>query len=939
MLRGVPKSSAKDTTKYFFGYYAEEMQEPAKWQGKGAEKLALNGIVKEEDFNAILNNQNPITGKQITARNAPNRTPAFEFELSVPKSVSLAYVMVSTEEKIKILEAYSNAREKMMELMENRAETRVRKNGVYENRVTGNLIYSTYTHGDSRPVDGITDPQLHSHIIIANATYDEKEEKWKAVNFRNLKADAPFFEAAFNAEYAIELQKIGYEVERNSISFELSGFTPELIEKYSNRKKQIEEEAKKLGIVYAEDKAALGAKTREHKIKGMDLQKKIKEWKARATEHELTLMINPNKTTSIKKEISATEALDYAIETELSKKSTVYENDLLRTALKRSTTSVSIDHLKAEMDKRNDLKSMYDKGKNQKIYTSDFALAEEEKLKVAARNGKGILNPTNENYIVKNPLMDKGQKEAVKHGLTSKDFITIIAGGAGTGKTWSIKEIAEGAKEAGISFHAFAPTSRASKGVQREEGFAEATTLDTLFLNKRMQEKMKDSIIWLDEAGQVGNRSMNKLIDIAKEQNARILLTGDTKQHTAVERGDSLRILQKYGNIEPYKITKIQRQRIHVTEEDFTLTDRQRVDKYRSVVKDLSEGSVTKAYQNLDKMGAIFEMDDINAVAEKVAENYVNAIERKKKVVLFTPTHSQGKLATAQIREKLKEKGYLNKQDRNYTIAKNMGLDEPEKKDPINYQEGQQIQFHIASKGIKKGDKFDVVKATKEGVVIKSDKNAKHLIPFSESHKFALYQKHEITLAKGDLIKATKNATTKDGKRLDNGTYLKVKDFKKNGDIIVSTGKREMVLEKGHSNLTHGYYSTSHSGQGLSAQEVIVMQTKASGKASSKEQFYVSVSRGKFNIAVYTDDKSNLLQSVQKSTQRMTAMEIVRAKNEPDKGLAAIKDKLKTFGLIYKKAQSRVASVGEKVKSSPIINLITQPQKTVPNATRARIIK
>ena len=41
-----------------------------------------------------------------------------------------------------------------------------------------------------------------------------------------------------------------------------------LIQKFSNRTKQIEEKAKELGITFADDKSTLGAKTRVQKRKG-----------------------------------------------------------------------------------------------------------------------------------------------------------------------------------------------------------------------------------------------------------------------------------------------------------------------------------------------------------------------------------------------------------------------------------------------------------------------------------------------------------------------------------------------------------------------------------------------------------------------------------------------------------------------------------------------
>ena len=47
-------------------------------------------------------------------------------------------------------------------------------------------------------------------------------------------------------------------------------------------------------------------------------------------------------------------------------------------------------------------------------------------------------------------------------------------------------------------------------------------------------------------------------------------------------------------------------------------------------------------------------------------------------------------------------------------------------------------------------------------------------------------------------------------------------------------------------------------------------------RASSKQQFYVSVSRGKHAVSIYTDDKTELLQAVSQSAERKSATELLR---------------------------------------------------------------
>jgi len=917
MLRITQNTSAGGTHKYFFGYYAEAELDISKWYGKGAEKIGLNGEIQEKDFQAICNNTNPQNDEQLTARNAKNRTVAYDFTFSVPKSVSLVYALTKDKE---ILSAFQNAVDKTMREIEKDAETRVRINGQHENRKTGNLVWGCFTHGQSRPVDGIPEPQTHKHVCVFNATYDEIEDKWKAVQFRNLKANAPYYETLMRSHFADEMQMVGYDIERVKNDFEIKGFERSTIEKYSSRTKQIEDKSKELGIIYAEDKAALGAKTRVQKLKDLDQKALEAEWRSRLTMGELNLINNAKKDRRDiggNNGLNAKEAIEYSLSHNLERKSTATEKEIYLHALKRSYGSATPEQVKTELLKRKDLLSKTDAHGN-KVYTTKEALAEEQALKKSAREGRGTLKPIFAGYSIKNDKLTPEQSRAVHHALNSKDFITIISGGAGTGKTWSIKEVAEGAKEKGVNFGAFAPSSAASREVQRGDGFKDATTIAALLQSKKIQEGLKGGMIWLDEAGMVGNKTMNRVIKIAKEQDARILLTGDIKQHNSVERGDALRIIQKYGGVKPARISKIQRQK---------------VDNYKKAVSLISDGKMNEGIKTLDSMNAIKEAEDFNALKENVATEYVAALKGKENTLIVATTHRQGLSVTETIREKLKSENLLTGEEKRFTVQKNLSFSEAQKKDAANYQIGMNIQFHQnVSGGIKRGAKYQVQgKDDKGNILIKesgaAEKKKSIALPIDAAKKFSVYENKQINLAKGDKIRITQNGFSTGKQRVNNGNILSVKGFDAKGNIVASTGKRELVLDKNFGNLTHGYYTTSPASQGKSVNRVIVMQSLMSGKAASKEQFYVSASRGKFAISVHTDDKANLIHSVNRSTQRMTATEI--AENNTASKIFDLKGKFQKLGSIYRAVKSKVANFTESRHKEKGFVMNTKPPKQV----------
>ena len=91
-----------------------------------------------------------------------------------------------------------SAVDETMRAMESEMQCKVRKGGLYEDRKTGELLYSKFFHRDSRPINGLSDPHWHVHCFLHNATFDPVEERWKAGQFRGLIADKGYFQEYFH---------------------------------------------------------------------------------------------------------------------------------------------------------------------------------------------------------------------------------------------------------------------------------------------------------------------------------------------------------------------------------------------------------------------------------------------------------------------------------------------------------------------------------------------------------------------------------------------------------------------------------------------------------------------------------------------------------------------------------------------------------------------
>jgi len=277
MLRIIQSTSAAGAKSYYStaDYYTEGQELTGQWRGEGAKRLGLHGVVNRNDWDALCDNRNPATGKVLTPRQKQNRRVGYDFNFHVPKSISIVYGLTKDE---RILEAFRESVGATMQDMEAEMKTRVRGGSRNEDRTTGNMVWGEFIHTTARPVDGLPDPHLHAHCFVFNTTWDDKEQRWKAGQFADLKRDAPYFEAKFYSRFARRLEELGLAVERKKKGWELRDIPKSAIEKFSRRTALIDKLAKERGITDAGEKDQLGAKTREGKRKALSMDELRDYW-------------------------------------------------------------------------------------------------------------------------------------------------------------------------------------------------------------------------------------------------------------------------------------------------------------------------------------------------------------------------------------------------------------------------------------------------------------------------------------------------------------------------------------------------------------------------------------------------------------------------------------------------------------------------------------
>ncbi len=354
MLRIIQNNSAAGAKSYYStaDYYTEGQELEGHWRGQGAERLGLSGTIRSESWDALCDNKHPQTNESLTLRRKEERRVGYDFNFHVPKSVSLLYGLTKDE---RLLDAFRDSVEATMQDMEAEMKTRVRKRGLNEVRITGNMVWGEFVHFTARPIDGIPDPHLHAHCFVFNTTWDDKEDVWKAGQFADLKRDAPYFEAVFHSRLASRLGDLGLHVERKKWGWELAGLDQSTLDKFSRRTAQIEEEARKLGELTAKGKSELGAKTRERKQKDLSLPELRHEWRSRLTDDEqraVQALADKIGGRSVPEDADAArEAIERSVEHVFERKSVVPERELLAHSLKRSVGRATVATVKSAFGK------------------------------------------------------------------------------------------------------------------------------------------------------------------------------------------------------------------------------------------------------------------------------------------------------------------------------------------------------------------------------------------------------------------------------------------------------------------------------------------------------------------------------------------------------------------------------------------------------------
>ena len=858
-------------------YYDQNRTVEGKWQGRGAELLGLKGEVTSEDFEAVRQGLDPQTGEFLRQRHGADRIASngeeqskarslYDMTFSAPKSVSVMAIIGGDG---RLLTAHSIAVREALEEAERYSATRVRLAGLNENRATGNWIVAAYTHDTSRQLD----PQLHTHAVAANFTYDGTEGRWKALQASGLYERRSYLTEVYRNALAREVRALGYEVEnRHDVrgrdkGFEIAGFSQDLLDKYSQRSAQrdaaIQEFTNSRGRAPTDNEVAvLVRETRADKLQEISTERVRNLQQERMTPGERQALrdgLNEAQTKSHSPQINRgvhEASLAYSQEHIFERLSVAREHEVLTEALRHGRGNVELSDLQGSLSLERAKGALISSGDEIATHASlqrerDMIATVNRGIDHYDRLGKGCdFEPSDK--------LRPEQRHAVEAVLGSRDLAINVRGAAGTGKTATLREIDRGLSEAGHEVLAVAPTRSAVDELEKV-GFRDAMTVSRLLEAQESQGTLRGRVLIVDEAGMVSGRQMQSLLHLAEDHGARIVFSGDTRQIPSIEASDALRILERESDLKSVSLTEVQRQTNSL---------------YREAVKTMRH-SPEEGFAQLEKLGAIREVPVFDR-GQIVAELHREFRAQGRDTLVVAGTHPEISQLTDAIRQDRKELGELGV-GHSFDRYVSLQWTTAQKQELSNYQEGQILQFHRDTKLAKRHEPLEVVSVGPESLVARKETGEKVNISPKQARAFSVYERQPIEIATGDSLMLTANRRGAEFKAT-NGELVKVKSLN-GGAIHLEDGR---TLPANYHEYTHGYAVTAHRSQGKTVDTVII-----SADAMKKELFYVAASRGRSEIVVVTSDREQLRESVGVSTMRQSAIELARKQlsaYDPEKG-------------------------------------------------------
>ncbi|EKS5518752.1 conjugative transfer relaxase/helicase TraI [Escherichia coli] len=506
-----------------------------------------------------------------------------------------------------------------------------------------------------------------------------------------------------------------------------------------------------------------------------------------------------------------------------------------------------------------------------------------------------------------------GQREATRTVLENTDRFMAIQGYAGVGKTTQFRAVMGALNTLSESVRpqviGLGPTHRAVHEM-REAG-VDARTLAS-FLSETRQAiqagetpDFRNVLFLTDESSMVGNRDMAELYQLVAAGGGRMVSSGDTAQLQAISTGQPFRLVQQRSAIDTVVMQEIVRQ----------------TPALRPAIESIIAGQVETSLRQVDDVsplqvprqaGARIPEKSVMEIRkpEKEPEQGRTAAQEALKPEQLSPARADiiaairddwmGRTPEAQqqtlimaelnadrhaINEAIHvarhEKGDTGAEERTFTVLEPLRVPNNALRAAETFAEytGAVAMMNERYWTVAEVDTQDAVvtlrNADGESVLLSPQQNT--------AQDISLFTPRDLTISQGDRVRFTRSDT--DRGYVANSLW-EVAGFTDEGAIRFRQGDQEKIVdpqamtEDRHIDLA--YALTVYGVQGASERFAIALTGTEGGRKrmASLESTYVTLSRAKEHVQVYTDNLEDWQQQVRQSDGGKTAHDLLHEKSD-----------------------------------------------------------
>lgn len=663
-------------------YYLFSGEAPGRWLGGGCGGLGLAGRVKAEHFTSVLDGCDPQTGESLGKRWATSKLPGFDLTFSAPKSVSVLWALGDDLLREQMRDAHDRAVDAALGYLERTASHARRGHAGSEQIGTGGFVAAAFRHRTSRAGD----PNLHTHVVVANRVRGD-DGKWSALDGRAFYRQARTAGTLYQSHLRYELRELGlsWNVARTGVA-EIDGVPRAVRREFSQRRQEIEQHLAERGNTSARAAQIATLQTRKAKDYGVQVETLADDWQGRAAalgfdrsaiedllvegrqQRERTLD-RPEEYEQIREALLSPAGLT-------ERASTFRERDVLRAvsiaqpqgasvADVERTARVVLQETAVVRLAPTDLGSGTTQqpadsnqravGRSEQHYTTRDLLEIEQRLVDSAtrrlQEGSAVAVPA----LVEAALSARAHLSTEQVGMVRRltsdgDGVSVVHALAGSGKTTALGAAVEAWRASG--YHVIgACLSAKAASVLRDETGVDASTMAQLLLevqDRRFRGFAVNTVLLIDEAGQVGTRALAAVADQLDRAGAKLVLVGDTHQLPEIEAGGAFAGLVK---------------RLPVCE--LTVNYRQVEPAEKARVAELRAGDVAEALRMYDDAGRVVRGSTADELRDRLTQDWYAAWRRqpteKKRadVVMLGLTNAEVEDLNRRARARLVDEGLV----------------------------------------------------------------------------------------------------------------------------------------------------------------------------------------------------------------------------------------------------------------------------------------